>query len=444
MNKVKNKMKKSQIKSIKAREILDSKGRPTIEVVLTTNLGKFLAALPSGTSRGKYEAMEKPAKIAIKNVNQIICPKLKGKDPSRQKEIDEFLIKLDNTKNKSYLGANAILGVSIAVCRAGAKDMNLSLWQWLAFLSHQKPRLPIPSILMIEGGLHGRGVEIQEFMVAPEADTFKERFQTGKKIYQRLRIILKKKFGSSGVVLGQEGAFTPKIEKTEKVLDLLLEAIGEEDKSSSSPTEALAEVKKRTWFSSPFAAARVNETAAKEKIKIILDAAASSFFKKNRYHLEGKIFDRKKLLDFYLKLCQKYPILAIEDPFSQEDWQGWKKISSKFKVQSSKFLIIGDDLTVTNPKRIELAHKNKTSNAVIIKPNQIGTVTETIEAAKLAKSFGWKIMVSHRAGETKDDFISDLAVGLGADFIKAGAPSREERMVKYNRLVRIEEELCQN
>ncbi len=396
---------KSQIKNIKAREILDSRGRPTIEVVLTTNLGKFISAVPSGTSRGRYEAIEKPAKIAVKKVNQIIGPKLKGKDPACQKEIDEFLIKLDNTKNKSYLGANAILAVSISVCRAGAKAMNLSLWQWLAALSGQKPCLPIPSILMIEGGLHGRGSKIQEFMVAPESDTFKERFQTGKKIYQRLRIILKKKFGQSGVVLGQEGAFTPKIEKTEKVLDLLLEAI--------------------------------DETAAKEKVKIILDAAASSFFKKGRYHLEGKIFDRKKLLDFYLKLCQKYPILAIEDPFSEEDWQGFRKINNVLK----RVTVIGDDLTVTNPKRIELAHKKKACNAVIIKPNQIGTVTETIEAAKLAKSFGWKIIVSHRAGETKDDFISDLAVGLGADFIKAGAPSRIERMVKYNRLVKIEEEI---
>jgi enolase len=399
----------SKIKSIKAREILDSRRIPTVEVDLMTNQGVFRVSVPSGTSTGKYEAVELPPKIAIENVNKIIGPKLTGKDLTQQKKIDEFLIKLDGTKNKHHLGANAILGVSMAVCRAGAKAKKMPLWKWIAKIAKTQPKLPTPCLLYIEGGLHGPkdGLTLQEFMAVFPGKSFGEELKAAIKIYKQLGKNLRKKYGKKGIILGLEGAFTPLLKKTEEALDLLMKVGGE------------------------------------KKIKIILDAAASTFFKKGKYYLEEKKLNRRELLDFYLKLFQKYPILAIEDPFSEEDWQGWQTLNSKFEIRNSKLLIIGDDLTVTNPSRIKLAYRRKACNGIILKPNQIGTVTEAIKAAKLAKSFGWKIVVSHRSGETRDDFIADLAVGIGADFIKAGAPSKKERMRKYNRLLKIEEEIKQ-
>jgi enolase len=404
----------SKIKSVKAREILDSRRKPTLEVELQTSLGKFLASVPSGTSRGKYEAAELAPKIAIKNVNKIIGPKLRGKDSIQQKEIDQFLIKLDGTKNKSHLGTNAILGVSMAVCRAGAKAKNLPLWQWISKIARVKPSLPTPCLLFIEGGLHGKGnLDIQEFMVFIKENSFKEKFKRARENFQSLGKILTKKYPVVAKKLGLEGAFTPPLKDTKTALNLLIEA------------------------------------AKKKPIKIILDAAASTFFKKGKYYFEKKKLNKDELLDFYLELSKIYPIAAIEDPFAENDWQGWKKLKSKIKKeqvprqreQKSKILLIGDDLTVTNPERIRMAYRKKACNAVILKPNQIGTVTETIMAAKLAKSFGWKTIVSHRSGETMDSFIADLAVGIGADFIKAGAPTQKERMAKYNRLLEIEEEL---
>jgi len=396
----------SKIKSVKAKEILDSRRKPTLKVELQTSLGKFLALVPSGTSKGKYEAAELASKIAIKNVNKIIGPKLRGKDPIQQKEIDQFLIKIDGTKNKHHLGANAILGVSIAVCRAGAKAKNLPLWQWISKIARIKPSLPTPCLLFIEGGLHGKGnLDIQEFMVFIEENSFKEKFKGARKNFQNLRKILTKKYPTVAKKLGLEGAFIPPLKDTKTALNLLIEA------------------------------------AKKKPIKIILDAAASTFFKKGKYYFEKKKLNKDELLDFYLELSKIYPIAAIEDPFAENDWQGWKKLRSKIKNQKLKILLIGDDLTVTNPKRIRVAYQKKACNAVILKPNQIGTVSETIEAARLAKSFGWKIIVSHRSGETTDDFISDLSVGLGADFIKSGAPFPKERLVKYNRLIEIEKEM---
>jgi enolase len=396
-------MSNSKIKKILAREILNSRRVPTLEVDLETNLGNFRASVPSGTSKGKYEAVEKEAKIAVKNINKIIGPKLKGKEVSRQKEIDKILIRLDGTKNKSRLGANAILAVSLAVSRAGAKTKRIPLWKWISRIASRRPCLPTPSILYMEGGLHGQGgLDVQEFMGFIKEKSFRKKFKTGTKIYLNLKKILAKKYGRKAVEMGMEGAFIPSIKKTEEALDLLMEA------------------------------------GRKDKIRIILDVAASSFFRKGKYYFEGRKLKREELLNFYLKLCQKYPISALEDPFSEEDWPGFQKIT---KILGKKITIIGDDLLVTNLQRIKKALKKRACNGLILKPNQIGTVSEAIEAAKLAMRNKWKVFVKHRSGETKDDFIADLAVGLGTGWIMAGAPSKPERMAKYNRLLKIERKI---
>jgi enolase len=379
---------------IKAREILDSRGKPTLEVKLRTPKGIFLASVPSGTSKGKYEAAELEAGIAVENINTIISRKLQGKSLPNQKALDKSLDK--------KLGANAVLAVSIAVSRAGAKEKELPLWQYIRwFLTNRNIAiatdilvLPRPCILLVEGGLHGdTKLDIQEFMAIPEGKSFKEQFLRGKKIYENLKKNLKNKFGRRGVAVGLEGAFTPPVSDAREVLDLIMEA------------------------------------AKGYNVRIGLDFSASNI-KKEKYNVA-----------FYQKLARDYPILFLEDPFGEEEWKKWRELNLKLKAESSKLLVVGDDLTVTNPKRIKQAHKNKACSAVIIKPNQIGTVSEAITAAKLVKKFGWKVIVSHRSGETKDDFIADFAVGVGADFIKAGAPSQKERMVKYNRLLKIEKEM---
>jgi len=427
-------MKNSKIKNVKAREILDSRGNPTVEVELETDGGSFLASVPSGTSKGKYEALElrdggkryhgMGVLKAVRNVNNVIGPKLKGKDVTKQKEIDEFLIKLDGTENKSKLGANAICGVSTAVCRAGAAAKKMPLWKWISKIAGTKPSLPAPSILLIEGGLHGpspacsgakvkkrtqlsssRGrLDVQEFMAVSQAKSFREEFRMGTEIYHILGEILAKKYEKKAADIGMERAFTPPFKKTKEALDLIMEAVD------------------RTSY----------------KAKIILDVAASFFYRNGKYYFEGKKFDRGELLKFYSELCQKYPIMAIEDPFAQEDWKSFQKITKKF---GKRITIIGDDLLVTNIQRIKKAVKLKACNGLILKTNQIGTVSETIEAAKYAIKNKWKVFVKHRSGETQDDFIADLSVGLGMGWIMAGAPNKEERMAKYNRLLRIGDEL---
>lgn len=414
----------NKIKKISAREILDSKGNPTIEVELTTDLGVFLASVPSGVSKGKYEAVElrdggrryqgKGVLRAVRNINKTIGPKLKGRDPTQQKEIDNFLIKLDGTENKSKLGANAILAVSVAVCRAGASAKNLPLYQHIAEIYTGQTRvnyiLPVPSVLMIEGGAHaGNELDFQEFMIVPQEKSFTKALQVASEIYHQLKEIIKAKYVDLAINVGDEGGFAPSVRVPEEAINLILGA--------------------------------AKNLGYQNKIKIILDVAASQFYIKGTYKMRIGAFTREGFLNYYSDLVQKYPIFGLEDPFSEEDWEGWQKLISKSQFLISKPLVIGDDLLATNPKRIKLAKEKKACNAAIIKMNQIGTVTETITAAKLAKSYGWKIMVSHRAGETCDDFISDLAVGIGADFIKAGAPARGERVAKYNRLLRIEEEL---
>lgn len=405
----------SKIQKIKAREILDSRGNPTIEVDLITNQGLFQASVPSGVSKGKYEAVEKKAKIAVNNVNKIIAPKLKGKNPAKQKEIDNLMIKLDGTKNKSKLGANAILAVSMACCRAGAAAKNIPLYQYIREIGNLKLeignfKIPAPSVLLIEGGAHaGNELDFQEFMIVPQIKPFKKALQSASEIYHQLKTLIKQKYIDLAINVGDEGGFAPPVRVPEEALNLILKA-----------------------------AKNLNY---QNKIKIILDIAASQFSIDEKYKMKFGVFTSEGLLRYYSDLIQKYPILGLEDPFSEEDWEGWRKFKSKVKSKKLKVLIIGDDLTVTNPNRIKLAYKEKTCNAIILKPNQIGTITEAIEAGRLAKSYGWKVMVSHRSGDTGDDFISDLAVGIGADFIKAGAPARGERVAKYNRLLRIEEEL---
>lgn len=414
---------KSKIKKILAREILDSRGNPTVEVELETNLGKFFASVPSGASKGKYEAVElrdggkryKGMGVlkAVKNINEIIGPKIKGKDATKQKEIDEFLIKLDGTENKSKLGANAILPVSMAVCRAGSSAKNLSLYNYIACLLNftavkNERQLPIPLFNVINGGLHaGNDLDFQEFMIFPQAKAFSKNLQIATEIYQELKKIIKEKYIDLGINVGDEGGFAPPIRTPEEAIELILKS--------------------------------AKNLGYQNKIKIVLDIASSQFYQRGIYQMKIGSFSREELINYYLDLIKKYPIFGLEDPFSEDDLEGWQKLTSNIKNLTSNILIIGDDLLATNPKRMKLAKAKNLCNGAIIKINQIGTVSEAIEAVKLAKSYGWKIIVSHRSGETNDDFISDFAVGIGADFIKAGAPARGERIAKYNRLLKIEE-----
>lgn len=413
-----------KIKTIKAREILDSRGNPTIEVELTTDLGIFYASVPSGASKGKYEAKElrdggkryhgKGVLKAIKNINKIIGPKIIGKNPIKQKEIDEVLIKLDGTKDKSRLGANAILSVSMVVCRAGGATKNLPLWKYIKrdiFQSNKNSpvigKLPRPCFNVINGGAHaGNELDFQEFMIVPQEKNFSKNLQIASEIYQELKKIIKKRYGNLAINIGDEGGFVPSIKSPKEVLNLIL--------------------------------ASAKNLGYQNKIKIILDIAASQFFKNNQYKTKFGIFNREKLANYYSDLIIKYPILGLEDPWAEDDFRGWEILNSKLESHKPKVLIIGDDLTVTNPERIKMAKEKGLCNAVIIKLNQIGTITEAVEAVKIAKSFNWKIIVSHRSGETCDDFIADFAVGVDADFVKFGAPARGERVVKYNKLLKIE------
>ena len=407
----------NKIKNITAREILDSRGFPTIEVEIEAGKDKIIASVPSGTSTGKNEALElrdggvrymgKGVLNAVKNVNEIIRPVLIGGDLTSQKDLDKLLIDLDGTDNKSRLGANAIAAVSLASCRAGALLQEKPLWKWISEISKRDPALPSPCILYIEGGLHGKGgLDLQEIMVVLEADSYKEKLRLSTEVYHNLGKLLENKYGKISAAVGLEGAFTPVISETEEALNIILDAI--------------------------------KKSGYQKDVKIILDMAASSFYQDGKYFFEGDILERNDMENYYLELCNKFPIYAIEDPFDEEDWDGFKNIFLKI---GDKVTIIGDDLLVTNAKRIEMAVERKACNGLILKPNQVGTVTESITAAKYAISNDWKVFVKHRSGETKDDFIADLSVGLGTGYIMAGAPTRGERVAKYNRLLKIEQEL---
>ncbi len=409
---------KPKIKKVLAEEILDSRGNPTVKVKIFTNFGSFSASVPSGASRGKHEALElrdgkkryfgKGVLKAVKNVNEIISKAILGKDPRKQKEIDQILIELDGTKNKSRLGANSICPVSLACCKAGAKVKNLPLWKYINttfFKIAKNIRVPRPAFNVINGGVHaGNDLDFQEFMVCPKAKSFSKNLQIGTEIYHLLKKILMKKFGKLAINVGDEGGFAPPLKKPEEAIEIILET-----------------AKKLNYL---------------KKISVFLDVAASQFFKKRKYQTNFGILSGKELAKYYLNLIKKYPIESIEDPFSEDDFESWHHFKKMTKIQ-----IVGDDLLVTNVERIKLAKEKDLCNAILIKINQIGTVTEAVEAVKLARSFGWKIMVSHRSGETTDDFAADFAVGTFADFVKFGAPARGERVVKYNRLLEIEKEI---
>ncbi len=414
-------MRDSEIKNITAREILDSRGNPTIEVVLEIKSGVFHASVPSGASVGKHEAIEfrdggkryfgKGVLGAVENVNRIIGPKIKGMNVTSQKEIDNLMIKLDGTNNKSSLGVNAICGVSLAVCRAGAGSKKLELFQYIneilktTYKLKVKPKLPDPLFNIINGGAHSKSsLNVQEFMVVIDKDTFSQKLETIFEIYNQLRNLLLRKFGKLAANIGDEGGFVPPFLITEQALDFILKAAKD----------------------------------LGHKVKIVLDVAASQFFEDGKYKMGVGVFTRQGFLRYYSDLISKYQILGLEDPFSEDDWQGFQDINKKF---GKNILIIGDDLLVTNLKRMKTAKEKNAVNSAVIKINQIGTVSEALEAVKLAKQYKWKTVVSHRSGETNDDFISDFAVGVCADFIKAGAPARGERIAKYNRLLKIEQEL---
>lgn len=400
---------------LNGREILDSRGIPTLEATLQTEQGFFKASIPSGTSRGQYEAWElrdgderfggQGVLKAVKNVKEIIAAKITGAVFTDLRKLDQALRELDGTDNKKNLGANAILSVSMAAARALAAENNLPLYGYLATLigrNQQKLFVPRASFNVINGGRHaGSQLNVQEFMIVPEGESFPENYRSAAEIYQHLKINLVKFFGAIAVNVGQEGGFAPPLSASEQGIELLLEA-----------------AEKAGW---------------KEKIKIALDVAASEFYQSDGYHFEGSLKSAAQMADIYQTWLKKYPLIFLEDPFAENDLAGWKDFRSK----NQGLLIIGDDLLATNPKRIEMAKNQNLCNGLILKPNQIGTVTESIEAARLAQSYGWKVMVSHRSGDTCDDFIADLAVGIGAEYIKSGAPSRGERVVKYNRLQEI-------
>lgn len=348
---------------------------------------------------------------AVNNVNSIISKKIIGKDCRRQREIDNFLIELDGTKNKCKLGANAILPVSMAVCKAGAEASGVQLYEYIQKLSDtRKLLLPIPQMNVINGGRHaGIANDIQEHMILPtDFNNFSDALRAGVETYHKLKNILRKGYGATATLVGDEGGFVPKIENVEHRLELLMEAI--------------------------------KEAGYHGKMKLALDSAASEFYdeENNEYTILNKKFNAGELIDLYKDLIKKFPIVSIEDGFAQDDWQGWKQFNQEL---GNKIQIVGDDLLVTNIMRIRKALEEKSCNALLLKVNQIGTVTESIDAANISFKNNWNVVVSHRSGETEDTFIADLAVGIGSNQSKFGAPARSERVAKYNRLLRIEEKL---
>jgi enolase len=389
----------AKISSFDSRPILDSRGEWTVEVTINLDNGLTAkASVPQGKSRGSFEAACVKPEIAAKNVKELIEPALKGLDPSNQKEIDETLIKLDGTLDKSKLGANAILGVSIASARAAAMAKEMPLWKHLRELSeiYSESKVPRLYVNVINGGMHsGNNLDFQEYLIIPKKETFKESVEVGVKIYKELKKYLENNFGKSASALGDEGGFAPDF------------------KTNIEPFEILSKV--------------AESAGLRDEIDFGLDAAASDVK-----------METPELLKFYNELKEKFGILYLEDPFPENDFEDFAKFTEKLGTNT---FIVGDDLTTTNVNRMRKALKEKSINGIIIKPNQIGTISESLEAIKLAKISNWKVIVSHRSGETNDDFIADLAYGVMADGIKLGAPARGERIAKYNRLLEIEKSL---
>ena len=409
------------ILEIKGREILDSRGNPTIEVDLQLESGIIVrAAVPSGASTGTHEAVElrdgdksrykgKGVLQAVKNVDDIIYPALEGINVLEQKKIDDIMIELDGTENKSKLGANAMLAVSMAAAKAGAIFSELPLYRYLGGAGSYE--LPVPMLNILNGGSHAdNSVDLQEFMVMPTgAVSFREGLRISAEIFHTLKSVLKSKNYNTSV--GDEGGFAPNLGSNEEALTLIVEAV---EKAGYKPGE---------------------------DVHIALDPAASEFFENGKYVFKkstGEVLSSSDMIGFYSDLVDKYPIISIEDGLAEDDWDGWKLMTEKL---GEKIQIVGDDLFVTNPERLKRGIKEGITNSILIKLNQIGTVSETIETIKMAQKSGFTAVVSHRSGETEDTFIADLAVGLSTGQIKTGSTSRSERIAKYNQLLRIEEEL---
>jgi enolase len=413
-----------KIKDLHAREILDSRGNPTIETtVVLENGATVTSAVPSGASVGKYEALElrdndadryngMGVLKAVANVNNIIKSKILGMEVRNQLEIDKTLISLDGTENKSKLGANAVLSVSQAVCKAAALEENVPLFVHVGHLyglKVQEMKIPIPIFNLINGGKHGAGnLDFQEFHIIPSGlKIYSESLRIGEEIYQAVKRVLIRHGAIHSV--GDEGGFAPNLFTNLDALEVLVTAIREAG------------------------------YVFKQDVFLGLDVAASYFYQEGKYKIKDKTTPcgPDELIDFYQELLKQYPLLSLEDPFWEDDWESWQKITQNFV----NTMIVGDDLLATNKKRVREAIEKRACSAILVKPNQIGTVAETIEVIKIARQAGWKIIVSHRSGETNDDFIADFAVGVGADYVKFGAPARGERVAKYNRLLKIEEEL---
>jgi len=407
----------TNIEEIKAREILDSRGTPTVEVDARPSYGSLArAAVPSGASTGAFEAAElrdggtrylgKGVLSAVENVEKKIAPIVKGRDAFDQRGLDEAMISLDSTVNKSSLGANAILGVSLAVAKAAAASKKVPFYSFIGGEGAQL--LPVPMMNILNGGAHAdTNVDIQEFMIAPiGANTFAEALRWGAEIYQNLKAVLKKRGLATSI--GDEGGFAPNLESNRAALDLIVTAI---EKAGYSVGNQVA---------------------------LAMDVAATEFFKDEKYQFEGSSLTADEMIAYYKGLADNYPLVSIEDPLSEDDWGGWADITSAL---GARLQLVGDDLFVTNPTRLARGIEAKTANALLVKVNQIGTLTETLDAVAMAHKAGYKSMMSHRSGETEDTTIADLAVAASCGQIKTGAPARSERVAKYNQLLRIEEEL---
>ena len=415
-----------EIEDVKALEILDSRGNPTVQVEVITEGGfSGIASVPSGASTGSFEAVElrdgeknrymgKGVQKAVENINKKISKRIIGMNVYEQKKIDEELIKLDDTLNKSNLGANSILGVSLAVAKAAANSLGLELYQYIGGINGQE--LPIPMMNILNGGKHSdNNISIQEFMIMPIGDiTFAERLRRGAEIYHTLKKVLKEKGYSVGV--GDEGGFAPNLDNEEQALDFIIEAI----------KKAGYEPKKDIVLALDIASTEMYEEAQK------IGKSGYYFWKTDKFKTKDE------MINYIINLCEKYPITSVEDGLAEEDWESWKQLTEKL---GDKIQLVGDDLFVTNKARLRKGIEKGVANAILIKPNQIGSLTETLETIRIAKKNGYRTIISHRSGETEDTSIADIAVATNSGQIKTGAPCRTDRVAKYNRLLYIEKEL---
>ena len=418
LNKEKTKM--AKIKDVVARQILDSRGNPTVEVDIILENGILgRASVASGASTGEYEVLElrdkgkeflgKGVRTACRNVNEILGKKILGMEADQQEKVDNFLIELDGTENKEKLGANSILGISLAIAKASAKSLNLPLYRYLE--ERENYIIPVPMMNILNGGMHAdNNLDIQEFMIVPlGAENFASAYRSAAETFQHLKNILKERNYSTGV--GDEGGFAPNLQNNEEAFKLIGKAIEKAGYHGGSD------------------------------ICIAIDTAASSFFKDGKYIFEGGEKNAREMVDYYQEIIKKYPIISIEDGLAEDDWEGWRILTERL---GEKIQLVGDDIFVTNPKRLKRGTEEKIANSILIKVNQIGTLTETLNTISLAKGNDYRTVISHRSGETEETFIADLAVATSAGQIKSGSLCRMERIAKYNQLLRIEEELGDN